>query len=56
MIDQRVPAKVPVEELPREDLHPTAMTLVPHPLLIAEMVIASKRKERKVAEDKDQPV
>ena len=50
--DPRVQAKV--VELPREDHQPTAMTLVPLPILIAEMVIASKRKEIKVAEDQDQ--
>ena len=55
-IDPRVPAKaLVVVELPREDLHPTAMTLVPVPILIVEMVEA-RRKERKVAEDQDQPV
>ena len=50
-IDPRVPAKAPVVvELPREDPHPTAMTLVPDQVLTAET------KERKVAEDQDQPV
>ncbi len=55
-IDPKVSAKAPVVERQREDLYPTAMTLVPVPHLIVEMVIASKRKEIKAAEDLDQTV
>lgn len=44
---------VVVPELAREDLHPTAMTLVPVPLLIAEMIALKRKEETKAAEDQD---
>jgi hypothetical protein len=54
--DLRVPAKAAVVERPREDLHPTATLAPVLPNLIAEMVIASRRKQKRMAEDQDQPM